>query len=124
MSDIKMNIWNREFNLEVYFKTYADSSPTECQEETYKKFIHAKDSIEKSKEEIITYIEQSYCEQLSEKIVNIFKYVIPKIIYIPKIEEKRQVALLCDFKFDIEHGLAVLFENEKFKEVLLQDGIL
>ena len=35
------------------------------------------------------------------------------MIYIPKEEKQRVCALLCDFKFDIEHGLALVFENEK-----------
>ena len=57
------------------------------------------------------------------EVDNIFKYVIPKDIYILQ-DEKRKVAILCNYKFDMEHGLAIVFENEKFKTIVAQDIIL
>lgn len=50
---------------------------------------------------------------------------MPKQIYIKRyVTNKRILALLCNFKFDLEHRLAVVFENGKFKEVEPQDIIL
>ena len=39
-------------------------------------------------------------------------------------EEKRIVALMCNYKFDIENGIAIVFENEKLKDIGIQDIIL
>ena len=56
-----------------------------------------------------------------DKIENIFKYVMPKEIFVPHTEKHRNVAIMCNYKFDIEHGIAVLFENGQFKKVGPQD---
>lgn len=125
MNKIQMEIWGRQFNVDVYYKNFQGNEITQYQKDSYTEFIDAYDEIEKSKNKIIDYIEEYYSENLlEEKVENIFKYVIPKTIYIPKEEKKRIVALLCDFKFDIEHGLAIIFENEKFNEIVTQDEIL
>ena len=74
--------------------------------------------------EIKHYIERtSDTDVKAEKIDNIFKYVIPKRIFIPRTD-KKIMAILCDYKFDMENGIAVVFENEKFKEIGVQDIIL
>lgn len=125
MNKIQMEIWGRQFNVDVYYKNFQGNEITQYQKDSYTEFIDAYDEIEKSKNKIIDYIEEYYSENLlEEKVENIFKYVIPKTIYIPKEDKKRIVALLCDFKFDIEHGLAIIFENEKFNEIVTQDEIL
>lgn len=125
MSKIKMNIWGRDFNLEVYYKKYQGEEVTETQKDSYENFIEAGTEIEQSLRKLTSYIEKEYGTQLQEKkIENIFKYVIPKIIFIPNNCEKRTVALLCNFKFDNEHGLALVYENEKLIDIVLQDEIL
>ena len=122
MSKVKMEIWGREFNLEVFYKNYKGKDITENQKISYEMFINAEEAIEKSKEELICYIESNYEE--AGKIENIFKYVIPRMIYVARDETPRKCALLCDFKFDIEHGLALVFENETIKEIVSQDEFL
>lgn len=121
MNKVKLEIWGREFNLEVFYKNYKGKEITDNQIASFEKFIVADDAIEKSKENLIAYIEENY---EAGKIENIFKFVIPKMIYIPREEKQRKCALLCDFKFDMEHGLALVFENEKFKDVVSQDDVL
>ena len=33
-------------------------------------------------------------------------------------------ALMCNFRFDMEHGIAVIFENGAYKDVGPQDMVL
>ena len=54
------------------------------------------------------------------KVDNIFKYVMPKSFYVPDTE-KRVVVLFCDFKYDLENGIALVFEDEKLKEIIPED---
>lgn len=119
-----MKIWGRVFDLEVYFKTYSGSGVTEEQKNTLSVFLDSDEIINGSKDKVITFIEDNYNDQLNgEKIENIFKYVVPSLIYVPQ-NNKKMIAILCNFRFDIEHGLAVVFENGTFKSVVLQDAIL
>ena len=45
---------------------------------------------------------------------------MPKSFYVPNAE-KRVVILLCDFKYDLENGIALVFEDEKLKEIVPED---
>lgn len=124
MNNVEMKIWGRVFDLEVYFKTYSGSGVTEEQKNTLSVFLDSDEIINGSKDKVITFIEDNYNDQLNgEKIENIFKYVVPSLIYVPQ-NNKKMIAILCNFRFDIEHGLAVVFENGTFKSVVLQDAIL
>ena len=66
-------------------------------------------------------MEEKYSAYLQgKKINNIFKYIIPKLIYIPNNRPQRTIDLLCDFRFDIEHGIAIIFENEELINIVSQ----
>lgn len=120
----KLLIWNREFDLRVVFDSY-DEEVLPIQEQALKEFLKAENTIQESKNQLEKYIlNDEYAEIEGDSIDNIFKYVIPTDIYIPRTSETRTVALLCDYRFDEEHGLAIVFENEHFKEIGEQDIVL
>ena len=120
----KLLIWNREFDLRVVFDSY-DEEVLPIQEQALEAFLKAENTIQESKKQLEKYIlNDEYAEIEGNSIDNIFKYVIPTDIYIPRTPETRTVALLCDYRFDEEHGLAIVFENEQFKEIGEQDIVL
>ena len=52
------------------------------------------------------------------KISNIFRYAVPKMIYISKDPNKKKVVgLICHFTFDEENGIAVKFVDGKITEI-------
>lgn len=125
MSKVQMNIWGRNFELDIYFKQYKGQEITKQQKETLEYFLKAEGLIEPSLQELVHFIESNYNDRLEEENVqNIFRYVIPKMIYVPNKSENKQIALLCNFRFEEEHGIAVVFENEMFSKIVLQDDIL
>ena len=74
---------------------------------------------------VTAYILDNNAEELADSSIdNIFKYVMPINIYIPRNKNKRVTAIMCNYKFDVEHGLAVVFENEVFMVIDAQDIIL
>lgn len=120
----KLLIWNREFDLRVVFDSY-DEEVLPIQEQALEAFLKAENTIQESKKQLEKYIlNDEYAEIEGNSIDNIFKYVIPTDLYIPRTLETRTVALLCDYRFDEEHGLAIVFENEQFKEIGEQDIVL
>lgn len=120
----KIILWNREFDLSIKYSCYPGEEVTAIQQEAKKEFCSNTSVAMEALGEIKHYIERtSDTEVKAEKIDNIFKYVIPKRIFIPRTD-KKIVAILCDYKFDMENGIAVVFENEKFKEIGVQDIIL
>ena len=119
----KLLIWGREFDLDIVFNNYPGEDIVENENLVVENLssIDFSDSLEPIKQYILKY----YSDNLEEKdISNIFKYVIPRRILVIKDVSKRVFAVMCNFKFDMEHGLAILYENEQYKEVGAQDIVL
>lgn len=125
MNKSTVRIWGRNFDLEVYYKKFQGKNVNLSQQEAYDKFLESEDIIEKSYRKVVSYIEDNYKNNLEEdRIENIFRYIIPKTIYIPNDAFKRKIVILCDFKYDIEHGLAIVYENEELVKISSQDDVL
>ena len=125
MNKTRMNIWGRDFELEVYYRTNAENIISEEQKDAYRTFTQPGVELESALTKLKEYIENNYPDRIQEeKISNIFRYIIPKIIFIPRQKEGKIVALLCDFAFDIEHGIALVFLDGAIKEIGSQDIIL
>lgn len=120
-----LTIWGRTFELRVVFDCFDDEEVLPIQEQTLEAFLKADAAIADSKKQVESYIlNDDYAELETDSIDNIFKYVIPTDIYLPRTPEIRTAAILCDYRFDEENGIAIVFENEKFKEIGTQDIIL
>lgn len=120
---VKLVIWGREFEINIVFQNFPGEEVTSNQEKVIGTLstFDFETTLRPLKEYIMKYnAEDVGCSE----ITNIFKYVIPKSVLIPREKEKRVVALMCNYKFDMEHGLAIVFENEQFKTVGPQDIIL
>ena len=150
MNSLKIKIWGREFELGVAFNVFEGKEVTDAQKNALDLFLKAnasnivsdENSAETQKQDKESMAEatlidisksavEEYCldnsngNEIYNPITNIFKYVIPKYILVDNLcEVSRTVALMCNFKFDMEHGLAVVFRNEKFDEVGEQGLVL
>ena len=125
MNKIKINIWGRDFELEVKYDCYNDEKILPIQKDALKVFLSNTNSIISVKEDVEKYcLANSFGKIETDAIDNIFKYVIPKYLYIKRSKEKRVIAIMCNYKFDMEHGIALVFENEKLCEIGNQDIIL
>ena len=121
---VDMNIWGRDFDLKVEFDCYRGEKVTKSQEEALKKFVKNVDIINKSRKILEKYCEKSvYADDENQKKDNIFSYIKPEYIYV-KREEKPRVAIMCKYKYDMEHGLAIVFEDGGNITIGLQDEIL
>ena len=49
---------------------------------------------------------------------------MPKYIYIPRKNNSRIVAIMCNYKFDEENGIAIIYKNEKYNNIINQDVVL
>lgn len=125
MSKIKINIWDRTFELAVTYECYPGEEVLESQKTAFDLFIDADDEIAESLAAAKKYVRKTNGGNLEdEKIENIFKYVMPKNIFVPHSKIRQTVAIMCNYKFDMEHGIAVIFEKGKFKKIDSQDAVL
>lgn len=123
MSKKAIKIWGREFNLDLIYKTYSGEEPLDSQITAADKFDSS--ILDEAKKKVEEYIMKYNLQELkSESVDNIFKYVMPKSIYVPQVEGHKIIAIMCDYKFDMEHGLAIVFEDNKLKDIGEEDIVL
>ena len=124
--NITFDIWGRSFDLEVIYDCFEGEEITSIQKETFDEFKNNSETIFKDAYLLIKeYCLNNYPTLVIVNFENIFRYVKPKQLYIKRSVTKKRIAgLLCNFKFDIEHGLAVYIEEGKVSKVDSQDIIL
>ena len=117
---IKVNVWGRELELKIVFDVYEGEDVLDNQNKALDLFLTQKELLN-DYSKIKEYIENIDGDELQEDITNIFKYVIPNTIFVKRNENSRIVALLCDYRFDEEGGIAALYENERLVKIGTQD---
>ncbi len=123
MSKVKVSIWGREFELGVSYQNFPGEIITENQRNT----LSAVPSVDydAAKTGVEGYIRKFFSAELgNERLDNIFRFVMPKSVLITRTEGTRVFAIMCNFKLDMEHGIAVIYEDEQLKAVGPQDLIL
>lgn len=124
MNKVKVNLWGREFELFISYSCYPGEEVTDIQKNAVEVFCNNTNSVDKMLDELKKYVEKtSEAAVKSNEIDNIFKYVMPKSIFVPRSNNK-VVAIICNYKFDMENGIAVVFDSGKFKEIGTQDIII
>ncbi len=67
--------------------------------------------------------EEVLADNENNKKDNIFSYIKPDYLFV-KREDHPRVALMCKYRYDMEHGLAVVFDTDGSVKVGTQDIIL
>ena len=123
---IKYNFLGRELSLNFIFDVFDNEEVTELQKETYNKVINNMDDIfVKSLEKLKEYCKNNYDIEVDE--TNLYKYIVPKEIYIKREKENEdycKIGILCNFKCDIENGIAIVLINNTVCDIGMQDIIL
>lgn len=124
MNKEKLNLWKRDFELFISYSCYPGEEVTDIQTDAAKEFCEDTSVALAALDALKLYVEKSSDVAVrASEIDNIFKYVMPKSIFVPRAE-KKVVAIICNYKFDIENGIAVVFENGTLKEIGPQEIIL
>ena len=119
---LNIKIWNRNFDLKVVYDCYTGEEVLDEQKEAFKKFASEKKAIETSKRGVEKYcLSQNKDEIGADVIDNIFRFVMPESIF---VKRDCRVAIMCRYKFDLEHGIAIVFNDGKFITVGSQDIVL
>lgn len=122
MDKVSLTIWGRVFEIKVVFDCYAGEKPTATQQQALKNFIARLDLLDNAKEKV-----EKYCQEKDSTVMvdNIFKFVIPQALFVQRTkDDSHVVGVMCAFKLDLEHGLAIVFKNEQFDQIGTQDVVL
>lgn len=125
MNKLKLSLWGREFDLDITYDCYSGETILETQKAAVKSLAKMAEELDSSLDDIKAYcLSQNKVEIGSDVIENIFKYVIPKYVFVPRSENKEIISIMCNYKFDPESGIAIVFENKKLKKIGKQEIIL
>ena len=126
-----LTIWGREFNLQVSYDYYDEPIP-QAMKDALESFIASPSCIEQALPKLNSYCLDNDSEELlslsrTAGVDNIFRYVLPEYLYVLEPDESRnaihRVALMCDYRFDPEEGLALVFENEELADIVPQSSV-
>lgn len=122
---LKLSIWGRAFSLPVEYDCYEGETIIPAQINALESFIAHEEWIINAKKQVEAYCRESVIEDdKNPKKDNIFSYIRPVSIFVKHDSIHPRVALMCDYRYDIEHGLAVVFSSEGKVTVGIQDIIL
>lgn len=122
---VKMVIWNRQFSLPVVYDCYKGEEVTPQQLSALEVFISHSSWIEKSKKNVEDYcLDDVLADDDNQKKDNIFSYIKPENLFVKRDNKDPRVALMCKYRYDPEHGLAVVFSSDGTVTVGIQDIIL
>lgn len=126
MGTHNFTIWGKPFELTVKYNRCVDKEPVQQQRDALKKFVGNNSVIDVGLTEIKNYCLERDLENIPNGIINdIFEYVKPKSIYIDIVVNGTVlIGLMCDYIFDEDDGIAVVFKDGKFLEVGSQNIIL
>ena len=119
---LNVKIWDRDFDLKVMYDCYTGEKILDEQKNALKIFSSDKKLIESSRADVEKYCLSRNKDEIGDnKIDNIFKYVMPESIF---VKRDCRVVLMCRYKFDEEHGIAVIFKTGCLIGVESQDSVL
>lgn len=122
---LKITIWGRDFVLPVEFEYYDEEVETTEQIDALKKFDLHPEWITGAKRFVEKFcFEKVRDDEENLKKDNIFSYVKPEYVFVKRDKKNARVALMCKYRYDLEHGLAVVFTSDGDVSVGLQDMIL
>lgn len=125
IDEINAMIWRREFSLPVEYDCYEGEEVTKAQIRALKNFQAHTEWIEQSKSIVEDYCrEQVMSDDENAEKDNIFSYIKPECIFVKRDKDNPRIALMCKYRYDLEHGLAVVFSSDGEVTVGIQDIIL
>ena len=123
MNKSVLDIWGRKFELNAIFECYPGEEILDNQRIALEQ-IRGPGIVDEALDSVKKYIANTAESQIDLPIDNIFKFVMPKSLFVPHNKKSPQIAIMCDYKFDAEHGIAIVFVDGRLKEVGIQDIIL
>lgn len=124
INTIEIKLWDRAFSLQVSYEMFEDETITAAQKSAVKMLAMHPEWIVSAKARVECFCkEQVLADNENNRKDNIFSYIKPEYLFV-KREDHPRVALMCKYRYDMEHGLAVVFAADGGITVGIQDIIL
>lgn len=113
INKVDIIIWDRQFSLPFEYDCYKGDVVTEEQTAIWESFLKHPKWIDKSKTIVEAHCKKAVSEdEDNKKKDNIFSYVKPVSFFITREKKGARVAMICNYRYDPEHGLAIVFSRD------------
>ena len=119
-------IWGKNCQLKIDYDCEEGEEIFPAQKDALKNFLDNISVVNNSLDEVKKYcLNRDGVDIPDKNVPDIFEYVTPASIFIKTIHGKvLRIGIMCEYKFDPECGIAVVFKDGKFLEVGSQNIIL
>ena len=125
IESLEVVIWGRFFKLPIEYDCDESEEVTKAQMKALKRFKSHSEWIEKSKKIIENYCQEKVMDDdENTKKDNIFSYIKPEYFFVKRDKENPRIDMMCKYRYELEHGLAVVFSSDGEVTVGIQDIIL
>jgi len=122
INQLDINIWDRQFSLPFEYDCYDGEAVTTEQVSAWEKFLAHPKWIDEAKAIVEAHCKEAVSEdENNQKKDNIFSYVKPVSFFITREKAGARVAMICNYRYDPEHGLAIVFSHNGEIKVDNQD---
>lgn len=131
----KITMWKKTFKLSnkqkrekdyifVDYDCFDGEKILDKQKEAFEEILKNSEKVFNDEHKIIEYFAKKYNNELLNNKTNVFDLIMPRSLYIKRNDKKHVVGLMCDSKYEVEHGIVIVCENEKIVKIGIQDIIL
>lgn len=122
---LKLIIWDREFSLPIEYECYRGEKVTKEQQAAIRNFAEHKEWIDASKPKVEAFCREQVLEdEDNQKKDNIFSYIKPHYLFVKRDDDNPRVVMMCKYRYEPEHGLAIIYAADGKATVGMQDVIL
>lgn len=128
MRSKNVTIWGRQFDLKISYDHFDnDVIPVdmrEARDSIFDSWQSVEDALPSLKQYCLEHNADDVEHLYGGKIIdNIFRIVVPDCLYVLPSEKEHTVALMLNYRFDLEEGLALLFIDEKLDSICPQSEV-
>lgn len=125
IESVVLELWGKKLSVPVTYDCYSGEEITEQQIKALDLFLANESWIVDSENSVKEYCQKWVTEYFGESISdNIHDYILPMELFVKRDPDNPRIAIMCDFKYDPEHGLAIVFSHEGEVTIGSQDIIL
>jgi hypothetical protein len=138
---VDLTLFNKQYRLPIEYSDTMDDGMIEPANQVLQQFklnlqkiAETKDdaklkefisTIEKAKKELKKYANDKADDIGAKKKDNVFDTITPGMLLVHCDDDNNiEFAILCSLTYDIEHGVAIIFNNQKFIKVGSQDEVV
>ena len=117
-----MTIWGRELCLPIEYSASIEFKELMKIELSVKEFMdNSAEIILKSQFSVVSYAKKFAASVGRTTSDDLFDYITPHMLLVNSDDGSIYIALLCGFKYDPEHDIAIIYRDQKLVEVGSQD---